>query len=50
MDHKQENEPVVIQNTVPDPGEDTQNNEKPDTESDGVRFVICPNCGEKIWL
>lgn len=49
-DHRQKNESAVTQNTVPDSGEDDQNNEKPDTESDGRRFVICPNCGEKIWL
>lgn len=49
-DHEQENEPVVAQNKVPDPGEDDQHNEKSDAESDGKRFVICSNCGEKIWL
>ena len=49
-DHRQENESVVTQNTVPDPEEDDQDNEKPDAESDGRRFVICTNCGEKIWL
>ena len=49
-DHRQENESVVTQNTASDPKGDDQDNEKPDAESDGRRFVICTNCGEKIWL
>ena len=43
-------QPVAVQQPVPAPSNLPPADEE-DTEPTEIRkFVICPNCGEKIWL